>query len=257
MSKKTFSDGLPTLPGTIRFHTTNFIFAAPRGEGWSGFCDLTFFTPEQQPDYVTMLSPEGVASLAENLASISGTAPRQYTLGGKLVGNIKADKNTTNYFGQNFQNDVTMALGVLMIRANLIDQGLIDLTRSLTNMSKAQATAQYYSSVNMKARLDSVRAITLSSHVSDHTKDLIAKTLEMIKKASDRRNSLVHGRWNMRKGKHRVELYKPLSQKTFSEITINEKHILDIAEAYSTSVDFLAAALDAVEHDSESGDKHG
>ena len=255
MSKKNFSDGLPTLPNTVRFHTSSFMFAAPRGDGWSGFCDLTFITPEQQADYVTMLSPQGVASMLQNLATISGTAPRQYTLGGKLTGSIKPSKRTTVYFGQSYQNDVAMALGVLMIRANLIDQGLIDLISALTNMSKAQATAQYYSSVNSKARNDSVKAVALNSEISEHTKSFICSTLEKIEKASSKRNSLVHGRWNMRKGKHRVELYKPSAAKTFSEITINEKYILDIAELYSTSIDLLSAAINSVEHDMQRGNQ--
>jgi hypothetical protein len=244
---KTFSDGLPTPEGSVRFHTIHFSTATMQGNGTSGWVDLHFYTGGNGPNYVTLLSPEGVQGIAANFLealSLMPTPPAipRIDLGGRLPGAIRQGLQTKTYFGDVYSLPVIQAMGVLMIRANLLDQQIIDLAAALTGASVAQATNQYYASVNMKARLDSIRSILPVSDLSDDLIGHIERALDRVKKVSDRRNDLVHARWSSRNGKHRATVYKPNARVKTAEITINEKHILEIAEAYSTAHGLLLSA---------------
>jgi hypothetical protein len=223
--------------------------AAMQGEGKSGWVDLHLFTAEGQPNYATLLSPEGVHGLAQSLLQAVQSMPTPppinvINLGGRLQGRITYGPQTKTYFGDTYSLPVIQAMGVLMIRANLLDQRLIDLSAALTGATIAQATNQYYASVNMKARLDSIRAILPVSEISD----LLISQIEgdSIKKASDRRNDLVHARWNSRKGKHRAVIYKPNAKVKTTEVTVNEKHVLDIAEAFAGAHALLITGVHGV-----------
>jgi len=249
---KTFSDDEPTSEGFRRFHTTHFITAAYSGNSTTGWCDLHFFTPEGEPNYCTLLSPQGVQSLAGQLKRVSDALPTQppipvHALKGQLPGSITYGPHTKTYFGQRYDLRVIQALGVLTIRANLLDQLLIELTIQLTGGNPRQVAAQYYSSVNMKARLDNVRALL---EVSDLPSDLTARlreTLDKVKKVTDRRNDLIHAQWTFRKGKHRAVLYRPISKVKEAEITVTEQLVLGIADGYGEAYASLLSGAQGVQ----------
>lgn len=248
---KTFSSGLATPEGSTRFHTLHFLSAAPQGGGWSGSCDLHFLTPPGQQNYVTMLSPEGVQELHRYLSSVLASLPKPPSisfpvLGGQIAGTLTYGPDTKTYFGQNYKIDIIQTLGVLTIRANIIDQALIDMMCALTGVSPEQGHAQYYATVNMKARLDAVRAVLPVSGLSEDLTGDITTALEKTKAAADRRNDLVHARWSFRKGKHRATIFRPNSKTKQAEITVTEKHILEIAEAYAVATTLLIAGTSGV-----------
>lgn len=249
---KTFSDGIPTPAGTIRVHTVNFATAALLGNSTAGWVDLHLFTADGQPNYATLLSPEGVHSLAQGLLQALQSMPKPppipvISLGGRHQGSISYGPQTKTYFGETYSLPIIQAMGVLMIRANLLDQRLIDLSAALTGTTSAQAMNQYYASVNMKARLDSIRAILPVSDLSDVLISQIERALDRVKKASDRRNDLVHARWNSRKGKHRAVIFKPNAKIKVAEVTVTEKYVLEVAEAFAGAHALLIAAVQAVE----------
>lgn len=246
-----FSDGLVTPPGTTRFHTVTFVTAAYHGDGTTGFVDLFFCTPDDQTNYITCLSPEGVRQLASQLAGVVALMPKlpetpAVTLGGRLQGDITYGPRTKTYFGQNYDVKVIQAMGVLMLRANLIDQLLIEINSLILGTSLQMATSQYYASVNMKARLDSIRSIIGHSGLSDIVSNQIRESLDYVKQVSDRRNDLVHARWSMRKGKHRAQIFRPNSKVKFSEITVTEKHVLDIADSYAMAHTELLLSISSI-----------
>lgn len=164
-----------------------------------------------------------------------------YSLGGSVPGNIAATPTTKMFFGQNYETDVLEALGVLTIRANIVDHTLCKLIVATTGMTEKQAQAQYYSTANTKARLDMVRALVDTAGCKNVIKMAIFDALERLNKAALRRNNIVHGQWIFRKGKHRLILQKPNSRSKANELTITGKLILEIAEAYNVAIALLEA----------------
>ncbi len=239
---------LPTPEGTIRFNTMAFVATILRGNGWTGCCDIYFHTAEGKPDYATVLGPEGVQQLMSMLRSAQlglPTAPpiRSAQRDKKVFASITYGPETLTYFGQPYKADVIKAMGVLMIRVNIVDQELIDLTVALTETSAPQIRAQYYATTNMKARLDGIRALLPVSNFRPSVITAIEATLKRIKKAADRRNDLVHARWTFRRGKHRAVLYRPTGKVKETEITVSARQILDIAEAYDSAILLLKANI--------------
>ena len=50
-------------------------------------------------------------------------------------------------------------LGVLIIRANLVEDALVSMLTALLETPRERAEALFYASQNMKARLDTIQAV--------------------------------------------------------------------------------------------------
>lgn len=248
---KTFSDGAPTPKGTKRFHTVHFAFVGMSGNGTAGTCDLHFWTPDGEPNYCTMISPLGVQSMLNSLTQIGATLPTMpaipvFALAGQLPGKITYGPDTKTYFGQSYRLDVIQAMGVLMIRANLLDQRLIELTARIMGAHPEMIAAQYYATTNMKARLDNVRSLLGVADLPANLTKHLENTLVIIKKVTDRRNDLVHAQWTFRNGRHRAVLHRPNAKVKAAEITVTEPMVLEIAENYGTAHIELLSAISGV-----------
>lgn len=247
---RTFSDGLITPPGFKRFHTLAFLMAAPQGNGTTGFVDLTFVTPETEPNHITCLSPEGVISLSIDLNTVISSMPTKpkipaISLGGRVQGELSYGPTKKQYFGQYYELDIIQALGILTIRANLIDNALIDLMAAITGSSRDVMAAQYYATTNMNARIQSITAILEPSGLGEQEIEQIAEALDLVQRAASRRNDLVHGSWSERRGKFRVKVFKPTSKKKTVEHAISETFILSICESYYQAHTFVTVATQA------------
>lgn len=227
----------PTLPDE-RFQTHAVLLASTRGMGENGFADMIFITPENQLNYVTNFGPVGLAGLLQNIKDILsglGEVPQHMPLPGTaLEGKIPEAKNTKEYFGQTYDTDVLQLLGVLVMRANLLDQGLIELDCAVAKMPLAQAEARYHASTNMKARLDIIRASIGASDLPEAIRTGAIDALDKVKGVVDRRNTLIHSHWTFRNGKHRAQSARPNTTKPLVEITVTMKNLLTLAEDYYT-----------------------
>lgn len=169
------------------------------------------------------------------------------SMGGKLQGEMTYGQTKKMYFGQNYELSVIQALGVLTIRANIIDNALIVLNCAITGMSREIAAAQYYATTNMKARLDGIKAALGASGIDGAVADCVLSAIEKTQNAANRRNEIVHARWSVRKDKFRAEVYAPNKRNKVVELTVTEKFVLEICEAYYVAFTLLVAATQGVE----------
>ncbi|MDP1912767.1 MAG: hypothetical protein Q8K49_05485 [Brevundimonas sp.] len=206
----------------------------------SGTVWLRHTTAEGLPNFRTTLEPDRVRSLHRMLGNAlaqSGISPDRLRddSGLKVPGDSVEGAKTVEYFGQHYDPAILEALGVLMVRVNLLDQNLVALLASLTGMNKEQAGAAYHATMNMKARIDLICAVAAKAGLSERVNGEVADALERAKKITGRRNDLVHGSWLFRKGKLRAEIYRPNNKTPVTEITVTQKLIVEIAESYQTA----------------------
>lgn len=200
--------------------------------------DMIFVTPDDQSNFVTTFGPVGLAGLHQNIKdtlSGLGEVPQHIPLPNTaLVGEIPETTKTKEFFGQIYDTEVLQMLGVLLMRANLLDQNLIELDSAVTGMTLEHAHARYHSTTNMKARLDILRASISISKFSEFTRSGAIDALDNAKGVTDRRNALVHSHWSFRNGKHRATVSRPNTSKPDREITVTAKTVLALAEDYYT-----------------------
>ena len=224
-----------TLPD-VRVQTLAVLFASTRGMGANGVADMVLVTPEGQPNYVTTFGPAGLSGLHQNIKDLLaglGEVPAHIPLPGTaLPGQIPDSPQTKEFFGQTYDVEVLQMLGVLVMRANLLDQALIELDSAVTGMPLAQAEARYHASTNMKARLDTIRASISASAFNNHMISGVIDALDTVKGITDRRNALIHAHWTFRNGKHRAKSARPNTAKPVTEITVTKKNIMLLAEDY-------------------------
>ncbi|TCP67440.1 hypothetical protein [Sphingomonas sp. PP-CE-1G-424] len=162
-----------TPPNTIRIRTASFAFASVPGSGTAGATDLHLFTPDGEPNYVTFLTPLGVGQINATTSQVmaqAGDVPHEGQYPFAVPGAIRKGEGTKTFFGQEYDRAAIEALGVLLIRENLLDHGLIETYSAMTGVSIQQASNQYYSSTNMKTRLDVIRSLADVSSLSGERK---------------------------------------------------------------------------------------
>lgn len=219
-----------------------------KGSGEASSIDIQFITPDGEPNYATTLSPLGITQMVANLSGSIASWPKPpeipiNNLSGHIPGATSLSRTTKIYFGQPYETPVIQALGVLTMRANILDQALIKVLSLLTSITPDQAWAQYYATSNMKAKLDNIRALSNVSDLGEHAKFQLLGALDKVKSAADRRNEIVHGEWTFRNNKYRVIVHRPNSKTKRNELTVDEKFVLSIIEAYGTAHALLTAAI--------------
>ena len=187
----------------IPFETRFAIVALGSGENSANLL-LFYFTTLTGDTLVTAIKPEialiFASSLNESLASLPTpiTAPKHPMAGADVPGQ-EHQGQTVEYFGQQYDPKILQAFGVLMVRANLLDRSLIRLLSTVSRMSAEASEAAYYSTLNFKARTDTIRAIAPTSNLPDGIKEKIGEALEKANAVAARRNDLVHSVWKFEK----------------------------------------------------------
>jgi len=240
----------PTPDDMERFHTGVFTLVSATNEGARGHLDIQFFS-DSGKKYATTFTPSGVQQLSSMLLghlAQMGMPPEQPPQfpGEALPGAIPEGEKTKTYFGQQYDTDVIQALGVLVIRANQLDYGLIGLYAALTGISETLSANQYYASTNMKARVDVIRSVSDPDEIGKDAVSIVFDAMDRVKRVSDRRNDLIHARWSFRNGKHRADVIKPNSKTKVTELTVTAKMVMSLAEDYMTASLILEVARQSV-----------
>jgi hypothetical protein len=235
-------------PNVVDFETQMASAAAMFGQGAQGHLLFMFFGPHGVlrtrigPDLAGML----YVSLHQALTSMARLPDIPVKLG--LMGSVasknkKPSSDAITSFGQNYPRDIVEALGVLMIRAHILERNLLQLFASISGMSMDRAAAVFYSTVNTKARLDMIRVL-LPHAIPETNRADVAKTLDQVASAASERNHLVHGTWTFQKDKFLVTSYDPKNPKTDHPVWVTAKSINDIAEKFHTLGVYLSTLAD-------------
>jgi hypothetical protein len=183
------------------------------------------------------LAAQLASALNEAVAQLPQAPPiaPEFVRGTNVPGRLKAGKKTVKYFEQDYPSDVVSALGVLMIPANLLEQSLVDLLSALSRLDREKAHALFFSTSNMKARLDMIRAIAdLASIPPERIKE-VTDALDSVQSVVSRRNDLVHGFWQFEKDRFKVELFGPAKKNKVETIPVSAKTIEQLAADYRKS----------------------
>ncbi|WP_035424069.1 hypothetical protein, partial [Asticcacaulis benevestitus] len=154
--------------------------------------------------------------------------------------------STAKHFGQDYPSDVTELLGVLMIRVNLIEGVLIDLLAAVAEMKRERAEVLFFSTVNMKARLDMIRGLLKKSELSDPTMGNVTKGLDRVKAANDQRNELVHGHWKFHTDKFEVVITQPGNVDVQKTLIVTAKSVGILISAYRLAGAFLEGCIHTI-----------
>lgn len=127
-----------------------------------------------------------------------------------------------------------------MIRAHVLDENLLLLFTSVSEMSKPTAAAVFYSTANTKARLDMIRAAS-KTHPSVSLRTDIDALLQKVSSATARRNALVHETWTINGDEFTVSSFEPNKKTPVQEVTVTAKSIEEISATY-WSIGLLLAA---------------
>ena len=71
----------------------------------------------------------------------------------RIAGKPHVGPNTKVFFDQAFDVELLQIIGVLVIRANLLERALVKLLGELLKITEDQANAIFYASVSNKAKL--------------------------------------------------------------------------------------------------------
>ena len=156
-------------PPALTFRTSSIFFSHASGNGHEGSLSLHMFLPNRQ-SLVTYLTPNLSAQLLANikdaLDSLPTPPPSYPSVLGPLTPTtpgVLRSVSTRIHFGQEYPVDILEAFGLLMVRANFLEESLIKLMSVLGRLPLDQAEAQFYSTVNLNSRIAMVRALTVDS----------------------------------------------------------------------------------------------
>lgn len=200
----------------LRFDTSHFIASSGLGSDANGHVTLHLFTTGGLC-FETTFGPVFTADLASTLQNalamlpnpppILDTTPPFFP---KTQGIPPKGTNTETHFGQEYDSGMLKIVGLMIIRANLLEESLVKLLAALLVLPMQRAEALFYSSSNMKARMDMIRAASATSDLGTVLESEVGKQLEKVDRVSRRRNQLVHGEWSFKNDKFSVRERKPL-----------------------------------------------
>lgn len=226
----------------LHFETSHALTIMGIGSELTGIIEFRFTTPTGAI-YATQLNPELSSQLLshiENNLSRMADPPPKYKfpiLESKVPGQSKQSGKTSVHFGQEYSKEILEFIGLMIIRANLLEKAQINLFSALLDVEEIVAEAMFYSSNNTKARLDLIRSVLLTSKLPEKQKKDISNCLEKCQAIADRRNLLVHGQWEFKKDKFIVKETKPLNKKPKQEPIHTLKSIkLLVQDYHDTSV---------------------
>jgi hypothetical protein len=222
-------------PKYVHFVTSTLFTLTTTGE-MAGAVEFHFLSPDGNT-YVTLLGPLLTADLSGRLTNALSRMPEppevraNTSMQAPLKGTPHSGTNTATFFGQSFNKRLLELVGLLIIRANLLESALVRLLASILELRTDMAEAIFYSSQNTKARLDMILAALNASDIHPKTRAEIAKALDQVSNASQTRNMLVHGEWSFSGEKFSVIEKKALGKKQKQSIQ-TEKSILELSQRF-------------------------
>jgi hypothetical protein len=242
------SKSLPPSPQMIPFYTTMVFAGAMLGGDAGGHVMLNFFTPSGN-GLTTTLNPECAVTLEQSLKTSLDALPHRpkpvdvfntYTPGPES----KAP-STSEYFGQKYPAKTLEALGLLMVRANLLDRAMVQLFTRLSGLNADKAEALFFSSRNNSARVGMILALLPTVNLKEEHKEKIKKSLEKARSVMDQRNDLVHGEWRFSEDKMAVDLFTPTApkpEKRHKTLAVTPQFIESLASEYRGASMMISAA---------------
>ncbi|MEN3113091.1 hypothetical protein ACFONG_15990 [Uliginosibacterium paludis] len=242
------SKSLPPSPQLVPFYTTMVFAGALHGGDAGGQVMLNFFTPSGN-GLTTILNAECAATLEFSLKNSLDALPHRpkpanifntYTPGAE-----SKSSSTTEYFGQQYPSKTLEALGLLMVRANLLDRAMVQLFTKLSGLSTDKAEALFFSSRNNAARVGMIVALLPTVDIKKEQKEDIKKSLDKARSVMDQRNDLVHGEWRFNEDKMAVDLFTPTApkpEKRHKTLTVTPQFIEALASEYRGATMMISAA---------------
>lgn len=215
-SQNILKPGDVNKPIELPFDTSAAMALTPQTHGLNGAIQLTFVTPANMI-FSTLLGPhltgQLVGSLLQAFSSMANP-PRIFelnNLNSKLAGEPHEGNDTEIHFGQRYKTKILNILGLLVIRANLMEASMVNMLAALLELPLERAESIFYSSQNMKARSDMLRATAKTAKLDNALLEKVTGAIEAVDKVSRRRNQLIHGDWSFKGDKFSVKERKPLA----------------------------------------------
>ena len=203
----------------------------------------------QGQQLVTVFGPQLARMLHNSLGQALAAAPTpdfaEPSLGRDVPGKASSIIKPVVFFDQEYPADLLQALGVLVIRVNLIEKSLVRMLAALIGQSEQFAEAMFYASSNNKARIDLLLATLPHANLVGIEEGQISKVLLEYISLSKKRNALIHGHWAFKKDKFTVHTYEPGSKGKKTQLPVaSVKSILQLAADYrSCGMELDAHAL--------------
>lgn len=229
---------MPSSPDVVNFETRTAGAATLHGNGVDGAVQLNFVTMQGQL-LVTVFGPQLARMLHDSLGQALAASPTPHfaapSLGRDVPGKASGVVKPAVFFDQEYPADLLQALGVLVIRVNLIEKSLVKLLAALIGQSEQFAEAMFYATSNNKARIDLLLATLPHADLVGHEGSQLSALLTDYISLSKQRNALIHGHWAFKKEKFTVHTYEPGSKGKKTQLPIaSVRSLLQLAADYRT-----------------------
>jgi hypothetical protein len=171
--------------------------------------------------------------LGEELRRLPDPIPQDHKISKNIdtPGSPKTSSDTVEHFGHIYPEGILSALGLLLVRANLLEKSLLGLLQKVSDLDQQKTDALFFSTVNMKARLDMIAALNRVS-TEETNKKIITDILDSVKKVTDRRNTWFHGFWAYKNDKFEVTTIQPGSNQRVTKSIVTNKEVMKLCSDY-------------------------
>ncbi len=220
------------------------VMAALRfGNGTTGSVQLYFFNSNKEA--ITMiLGREQVNQLNMSFNMALDALPQRPAFGGTLDLLAEAgsrptlpegETETETYFGHEYPVKILKALGLLVMRANLLDRELLRLFERVSGFPQEKANALYFSVSNNHARARQITALLPMMNIGEEKEKKIRDAIKRTERPMELRNALIHGDWKFEEKGPVVYTQNPTAPNAANrekQVAVNAEYILDIAAQY-------------------------
>ena len=236
----------------IPFDTEHTASVSMLGNGSGGHVILRFLTPANVW-LTTSFGPKLAAQLANELTSslMRMAIPPENWERPMMISPLKGttkSSDTVAYFGQAYPREIVEVLGIIIIRANLLESELILLLALVSDMDMRRSEIAFFSARTNQARLELIRHMIPASRLTDEEKSAVVKHLERVKSIADQRNALVHGEWLFKSDKFAVAERTPSKKSKSQDTIISQKSLLELATKYHDEAVSINLTVSAAMH---------
>lgn len=163
-------------------------------------------------------------------------------------------------FGQTYPEDLVTELGIFLIRANLLERSMIRLLQQAAGVNEKTASALFYSTVNVRARITMIQAAISVLSLDPQEVGLVEKALNMTSQVTQRRNRLVHGFWSFKNDKFEVDSFEPTKASGSKTEVVTAKSLIILTSDYYKAGVLIESAADVISRSSGGalrGDREG
>lgn len=245
---ETVSREIPKNTQFLPFSTTSLAVEQMFGGEVNGHVVLNFFTTSGDA-LTTTLRPGLAVMLEQSLKGALDSLPHRPKVQNSFTtytpGSEPTSGKTSEYFGQMYPSQLLESLGVITVRASLLDRSLVQLFIQMSGLPPLQAEEDFFSIRSTAARVDMMIELLPTVALREDAIININKALNKASLVIKKRNELLDGEWKFKDDEMVVEPFSLAANKSENgnnAITITSEYLDSLAAEYGAVTHMVSAA---------------